>query len=69
MSLNDRSILYLYFDAARFRLEQEYMKITNRIMYDSKHIVFYEDIYKLLDLKTKLDFLNQIEKEIYKLLN
>lgn len=69
MSLNEKSMLYLFFDAEKFRLEQEYIKLTNRIMYDSKHTVMYDDIYRLLSIKTKIDFLYYLEKEIYKLLN
>ena len=72
MSSNDidriRSLLYLYFDAAEFKLKSRLVSITERILYSSKNISYNEAV-KILEIKDKIETVEQISKEIYSLLD
>lgn len=63
-----KTLLYLYFDAAEYKLRVRLDSITQRILLNGRKIP-YEDALKILSLMDRLEFLQQVERELYKLLD
>lgn len=63
-----KTLLYLYFDAAEYKLRVRLDSITQRLLLNGRKIP-YEDALMILSLMDRLEFLQQVERELYKLLD
>lgn len=63
-----RSLIYLYFEAAESKLHNRLNNITERILLNTRKIS-YDDALKILVIKDKIEIIEQIEKELYSLID
>ncbi len=63
-----RSLIYLYFDAAETKLHNRLNNITERILLNTRKIS-YDDALVILQIKDKIEIIEQIEKELYHLID
>lgn len=63
-----RALIYLYFDAAETKLHNKLNSITDRILLNCRNMS-YDDAVKILQIKDKIEVVEQIEKELYSLLD
>ena len=63
-----RALIYLYFDAIEIRYKNEMNNKIDHILLNGRNLS-YDDAIKILKLKDKVEILEQIEKELYQLLD
>lgn len=63
-----RSLIYLYFEAAESKLHNRLNNITERILLNTRKIS-YDDALKILEIKDKIEIIEQIEKELYSIID
>lgn len=63
-----RALIYLYFDAISIRYKDEMNNKIDRILINGRNLS-YDDAIIILKLKDKVEILEQIEKELYQLLD
>lgn len=63
-----RALIYLYFDAIEIRYKNDMQHKIDRILMNGRNLS-YDDALKILQLKDKVEILEQIEKELYQLLD